>query len=116
LEELDAFSAEVGGFPGAVACSGDHVEGEVFVGFDEVVDDLVGGGGVDVFVHFADGEHEVSFEVFDVGAVGVLDVRVVEGPVEPLLVPPHFVDAVVVAAAVGDRGFVEVAVEEEGGS
>ena len=60
LEELNTFAAEVGRFAGSVSGSRDHVEGEVLVGLDEVVDDLVGGGGVDVFVQFADGEHEVA--------------------------------------------------------
>lgn len=114
LEEFDPFAAEVGGLAGSVAAVRDHEEGEVLVGLNKVVHDLVGGGRVDVFVHFADGEHEVAFELGDVGAVGVFDVGIVNGPIEPLLVPPHFVDAVVVATAVGDGGFVEITVVEEG--
>jgi len=115
LEELNAFAAEVGCFAGAVVCSGDHEEGEVLIGLDEVVHHLIGGRGVDVAVHFSDGEHELAGEFGDVGAIGIFDIGVVEGPIEPLLVPPHLVDAVVVAAAIRDGNFVEVTVVQEGG-
>lgn len=69
LKELDALAAEVRGFSGSVAGIRDHVEGEVFVGLDEVVDDLVGGGGVHIAIHLAHREHEVAFELWDVGPV-----------------------------------------------
>lgn len=49
------------------------------------------------------------------GAVGIFDIGFVDGPVEPLLVPPHLVDAVVMAAAVGDGDFVKFRVMQEGG-
>ena len=69
LKEFDTFSSKMGGVSGAVAGVGDHEEGEVFIGFDEVVDDLIGRGGVDVCVHFPNGEHEVTLEFGDVGTV-----------------------------------------------
>ena len=53
-------------------------------------------------------------EVVDMGAIGVFDVRLVDWPIEPLFVPPKFVDTVVVTAAVGDRDFVKIAMVQEG--
>lgn len=60
LEELDTFAAEVGSFPGSVSGARDHVEGEVFICFDEIIDDLISGGGVDVFIQFTDSKHEMA--------------------------------------------------------
>jgi hypothetical protein len=42
LEKFNAFTAEVWGLACAMSGSGDHVEGEVLIGFDEIVDNLVG--------------------------------------------------------------------------
>ena len=55
LEVVDALTTHVRLFAAAMAAIGHHDEVEVFVSFDEIVDDLVGGGGVHVGVHFSDG-------------------------------------------------------------
>ena len=55
FEIVDAFTTHVRLFAAAMAAIGHHDEVEVFVSFDEIVDDLVGGGGVHVGVHFSDG-------------------------------------------------------------
>ena len=99
----------------AVAGVGEEELLEVFVGADERVGDLEGGGGVDVVVVLAADEEEVAFEAVGVDDVGVLGIGGIDGPSHELLVPPEFVEAVVVAAAEGDGGFVEVVVPEEGG-
>lgn len=114
FEVVDSFATHVRFFAAAMAAIGDHDEVEVFVGFDEVVDDLVGGGGVYVGVHFSDGQEEVAGEVVNMGAIGVFDVGFVDGPIEPLFIPPDFVHAVVMATAVGDGDFVKIAMVEEG--
>ena len=115
LEKFDAFAAEVGGFPGSVTGARNHIKGELLVGFDEIVDDLVGRRGVDVFVQLTDRQHEVALKLGNVSAVGVFDIGFVDGPIEPLLVPPHFINTVVMAATIGDRSLIKVSMVEEGG-
>lgn len=68
-EEVAAAAFAVWGFCSAVACAGDEEEVEVFVGFDECVDDLKGGGGVDVAVEFTDDEEEFASEFVCLGDV-----------------------------------------------
>ena len=75
---------------------------------------MVGGGGIDVVVLFADEEHELALEVLGVLDVGGGDVGAIDRVAHPLLVPPDLVHAVVVASAGGVGSLVEVAVEEEG--
>ena len=56
----------------------------------------------------------MSGEVVDMGAIRVFDVGLVDWPIEPLFIPPNFVHAIVMTAAVGDRDFVKIAMVEEG--
>ena len=102
------------GFAHGVVGIGHQDKLEVFVGFDEGVDHLVGRGGIDIVVHFAHEEHEFSLEVLGVLHVGALHVTAIDRVTHPLLVPPNFVHAVVVASTGGIGSLVEVAVEEEG--
>lgn len=89
---------------------------EVLVGGDQRIDDLHRARRVNVIVELGDDEHQRAGE-----SVGVHDVRgrvvhvVVDGPPHPRLVPPLLVQPVVVAAAVGDGGLVEVAVPQQRG-
>ena len=88
---------------------------EVLARVDERVGDLEGGGGVDVVVVLPGDEEEFAFEEVGVDDVGAFGVPGAEGPTHELLVPPEAVEAVVVAAAEGDGGLVEVVVPQEGG-
>ena len=110
-EEVGAFVfAEV--FAHGVVGAGDEDELEVLVGLDEGVDDLVGGGGIDVVVLFADEEHELALEVLGVLDVGGGDVGAIDGITHPLLVPPDFVHTVIMTPAGCIGCLVEVTVPQ----
>jgi hypothetical protein len=55
---------------GGVVAAGDYEEIEVLVGFDQGVDHLEGGGGVDVVVEFADDQQKFALEAAGVVHVG----------------------------------------------
>jgi hypothetical protein len=112
-EEIHAPTAAVGCFRAAVACAGDDQQVEVLVCFDERVGHLHRGGRIDVAIQFADDEQEFALQVFRVGHVRAFRVLGADGPAHPLLVPPDLVHAVVVAAAIGHRHLVEVAMEQQ---
>ena len=91
-----------------MAGAGDGHEVKGLPGFLQCADDLHRAGGIDVGVEFADDEEQVALEfggVFDIGAALV---AVIHGPAHPLLIPPDFVHAVIMTAAVGDGDFIEV--------
>lgn len=99
---------------GSVAGARDDKEVEVFVGFDEGVDDLHRGGGIDVGIEFADDEEKLAFHAVGLGGVGGGFVVFSEWVAHPLFVPPNFVHGIVVATAVGDGDFVKIMVCNEG--
>ena len=113
-EEIGAAAFAVGGFGSAVVGAGDDEHFKIFAGFFEGVDDLHGGGGIDVVIEFADHEQEFALEFMGVHDVGAADVTIIDGPAHPLFIPPDFVHAVVMAAAIGDGDFIKISVIEEG--
>ena len=60
-EEVVALLVAVGAAVG-VAGAGDHQEVEVLVGFDECIDNLEGGGRVDVGVELTDDEQQFALQ------------------------------------------------------
>ena len=113
-KKLHAEAGAVGCFGGAVAGADDGHEVEGLAGFLQGADDLRGAGGIDVGVEFSDDEEEIALQLVGVVFVGAAGVAFIDGPAHPLLVPPDFVHAVVVAAAVGDGDVVEVVMIEQG--
>src|ERR1700677_2386546 len=92
---------------------GDDEKAERLVGFDERVDYLKGRGGIDVPVHLADNEHQLTLQevcIIDVGRGCVLRSN---GPAHPLFTPPDLVHAIVMTSADGNCYFVELGMEEE---
>ena len=99
---------------GSVAGARDDEEVEVFVGFDEGVDYLHRGGGIDVGIEFADDEEKLAFHAVGLGGVRGSFVVFPEWVAHPLFVPPDLVHGIVVATAVGDGNFVKIVVCNEG--
>lgn len=97
-----------------MAGADDGHEFEALVSFLQGTDDLRRAGGIDVGVEFANDEQEFALEFVRVFDVGTEFVAFINGPAHPLLVPPDFIHAVVMATAVGDSDFVEVVVIEKG--
>jgi len=62
-EEVHSSAGGVWGLADSVASAGDYEEVEILVGFDKGVNDLHGGGGVDVSVELADGEQELALKI-----------------------------------------------------
>ena len=99
---------------GSVTGARDDEEVEVFVGFDEGIDDLHCGGRIDVGIEFADDEEKLSFHAVGLGGVGGGFVVFPQWVAHPLFVPPDLVHGIVVATAVGDSDFVKIVVCNEG--
>ena len=99
---------------GSVTGAGDDEEVEVLVGFDEGVDDLHRGGGIDVGIEFADDQEKLSLHAVGLGGVGGGFVVFPEWIAHPLFIPPDLVHGIVVATAVGDSDFVKIVVCNEG--
>ena len=99
-----------------MAGPGDDVQLEVVLlaGGQQGIAEVVGALHIHVGVRLADGEEEAAAEVGGVRGAGVGRVPRADRVAHPLLVPPELVDAVVVAAAIGGAGAVEVAMTQQG--
>ena len=86
---------------------------KVFVGADECINDLQCGGGIDIPVEFADDQQKLALKFMGIGDIGLLFIVGADWPTHPLFIPPDFVHAVVVAAAIRNRRFVEITVSQE---
>lgn len=121
-EEVPAATHHVlAAFAVAVVSVGKEDEIEVFVGFDEGVDEQKGVVEGDVVVHGAVGEEQVALEVFGVELVGLsgvvggaVGVFVLEAT--PFFGPVVLVHALVVIAGLGDANLEEIRIAEHGGS
>ena len=116
VEKEVALIAIVSFFTCTVAGRGDHHEGVIYFCFVECSGEICRANWIDVFIDFSYGEHQFPFEpmgLIDVGLSGIMGAYWI---VHPLLVPPDFVDSVVMAATVGDGNFVKVVEIDEGTS
>jgi hypothetical protein len=111
-EESYALEALGIGLTRAVTATGYDAEGHLvmFVGSEKVAVKLNRTSGVHIAIDLSDREQEMAAKVGGSRAATIGRVPRPDWPSEPLLVPPEFVDAVVVASAVGHAGLVEVAV------
>ena len=103
------------GLAHGVVGTGDDHEVKVLAGTLQRCHHLHGRGGVYVVVELAHAEHQRALQSPGVLHVRAVHVAAVDGVAHPLLVPPDFVHAVVVAATGGIGGLVEVAMPEDGG-
>ena len=91
----------------------DQQQVEVAVGLHQGVHHLQRRGRVDVPVEFSHHQQQLSGESVCLRHVRLLGIVRAQRVTHPLLVPPHLVDPVVVAAAVGHRHPVEIAVPQQ---
>ena len=114
LEEGEPLHGAVGRFGGAVPGPWDDHELVVLAGLHECGRELQRAGRIDVVVEFSHDQHQPASEAVGISHVGAAGVALVDGPTHPGLVPPDFVHAVVVAAAVGDRHVIDFGMVEHG--
>src|SRR5262249_44116038 len=85
-----------------VPAAGNEQQVELFVGFDQRVDNLKSRGRIYVRVHLWDYKQQLSLQPVGVIHIGRGRVMGAERPSHPLFIPPHLIHPVIVAAAIGE--------------
>ena len=89
-------------------------QGKEFKGltrFYQRVGDPVSGFGRNVVVPLSYHQQQIAVELGGIGDIRLFIIVFADGVAHPLLVPPLFVDPVIMTSAGGDRGFVEITME-----
>src|SRR5437868_4237191 len=101
LEEFRSPAVSIGASARAMARARKDDQVKVLVRFDQRINDLHCGRGIDVAVELTDREQELALQLAGLAHIRLLLVMRANGPTHPLLIPPDLIHAVIVTPAIG---------------